>query len=63
MDKLLLTVSDVAFMLSCSDSYVYNLIYSNKLTAAKRGNRYIIHIDDVKAYAALFAKRKHSDKH
>ena len=63
MDKLLLTVSEVAFMLNCSDGYVYHLINTQKLTAVKRGNRYLIHIDCVKAYADLFAKQKRLNKH
>ena len=57
MEKLFLTVSEASFLLNCSNGYVYNLIHSNKLLAVKRGKYYFIHIDTLKAYAALSVKQ------
>lgn len=62
MEKLLLTVNEAAFKLNCSAGYIYKLIYSKELLATKRGNRYLIHNETVKAYADLVTKHDSSNK-
>ncbi len=50
-EKLLLTVYEAAYILSCSGATVYKLIKEGKIRYYKHGRAYRIHVEDVKNYA------------
>ncbi len=51
MDKILYSVSEAAYMLNCSTASVYKLIDKGILPYTVKGKSYLLHIDDLKAYA------------
>ena len=51
MIKLLYTVNEAACILNCSSAKVYKLIKKGILPYGLNGRNYILHLDDIKAYA------------
>lgn len=57
--KFLLTIAEAAYLLNCSSSHVLKLIHTGKLKYAKKKREYILHIDDIYAYARLSVNKKY----
>lgn len=57
-DKLLLTVSEAAYILNCSSASVYKLIHSGQLRYKIHGRAYRISSEDVENYARLSLHNK-----
>ena len=52
-EKLLLSVSEAAYMLNCSAASVYKLIHSGQLPYKKHGKAFRVLTEDVENYARL----------
>ena len=57
-DKLLLTVSETAYILNCSSASVYKLLHSGQLRYKFHGKAYRISSEDVENYARLSLHNK-----
>ena len=57
-DKLLLTVSEVAYILNCSSAYVYKLIHSGVLRYKMHGKAFRIPSEDVENYVRFSLHNK-----
>ena len=55
IEKMILSVTDVAFYLNCSASSIYHLIHNGKIPAYKKGREYQILTEDLFRFIKLRA--------